>query len=246
MKIKAVLLDFGGTLADGGLEWEPYHEAIRNYLTSLGHNIPMKTLKKALRGALADLDRIRAKGKERTFEEVYSNFLGKLGIIHDDEMLEWLHDNFKVYYKTSFYPCVEELLQELSSKYKVAMVSNTMSDQPRELLQEADMDKYFDLLVCSRDLGVRKPNPEIFKIVLDKIEFPSSNPTWFSAPPSSPHLQLLIGFVEPTCNRLSGGKQPSFSVAAESNLVRARYCFWLLVRKGVIVRRMLASDVQDG
>ena len=30
MKISAVLLDFGGTLASGGLEWEPYHEAIRN------------------------------------------------------------------------------------------------------------------------------------------------------------------------------------------------------------------------
>ena len=170
MKIKAVLLDFGGTLASGGLEWEPYHESIRNYLISRGHNIEMKKLKNALRGALADLDRIRSKGKDRTFEEVYANFLRKLGIIHDEEMLEWLHDNFKVYYKTSFYPCIEDLLQELSSKYKVAMVSNTMSDQPRELLQEADMDKYFDLLVCSRDLGIRKPNPEIFKIVLGKID----------------------------------------------------------------------------
>ena len=169
MKIKAVLLDFGGTLASGGLEWEPYHESIRNYLISLGHNVEMKRLKKALRGALTDLEKIRAQGKDSTFEEVYSNFLRKLGIIHDDEMLEWLHDNFKVYYKTSFYPCVEELLRELSSKYKVAMVSNTMSDQPRLLLQEADMDKYFDLLICSRDLRVRKPNPEIFKIVLSKI-----------------------------------------------------------------------------
>ena len=170
MKIKAVLLDFGGTLASGGLDWDPYHEAIRNYLTSLGHNVKMKELKKTLRGALADLDKIRAQGKDRTFEEVYSNFLGKLGIIHTEETLEWLHDNFKVYYKTSFYPCVEELLQELSSKYKVAMVSNTMSDQPRELLQEAGMDKYFDLLICSRDLKIRKPNPEIFKIVLEKID----------------------------------------------------------------------------
>lgn len=170
MKIKAVLLDFGGTLASGGLDWDPYHEAIRSYLISYGNVVEMKELKKALRGALADLNRIRAKGKERTFEEVYSNFLGKLGIIYDEEMLEWLHDNFKVYYRTSFYPCVEELLRELSSKYKVAMVSNTMSDQPRLLLQEANMDHYFDLLVCSRDLGVRKPNPEIFKTVLNKID----------------------------------------------------------------------------
>jgi HAD superfamily hydrolase (TIGR01549 family) len=170
MKINTVLLDFGGTLASGGLEWDPYHISIRNYLIIQGYNIAMRKLKKDLHRALSDLNRIRATGKEQTFEEVYSNFLGKLGILYDDEMLEWLHGNFKVYYKTSFFPCVEELLQELSSKYKVAMVSNTMSDQPKILLKEANLDKYFDLLICSRDLGVRKPNPEIFRIVLDKID----------------------------------------------------------------------------
>jgi putative hydrolase of the HAD superfamily len=169
MEIKAVLLDFGGTLVSGSLEWEPYHESIRNYLISLGYNIPMKELKKALQGALADLDKIRSKGLEMTFEEVYSVFLDKLGISHDDLMLEWLHQNFRNYYKTSFFPCVEDVLKELSSKYKLAMVSNTMSDQPKLLLQEANMDQLFDLLICSRDLGVRKPNPEIFKIVLERI-----------------------------------------------------------------------------
>jgi putative hydrolase of the HAD superfamily len=50
------------------------------------------------------------------------------------------------------------------------MVSNTMSDQPRMLLEEAKLDQYFDLLICSRDLAVRKPNPEIFRIVLDRID----------------------------------------------------------------------------
>jgi HAD superfamily hydrolase (TIGR01549 family) len=170
MEIKAVLLDFGGTLVSGGLEWDPYHESIRNYLLSHGYNIEMRDLKKALRGALANLEKTRSKGLEMTFEEVYSIFLNKLGISHDDLMLEWLHENFRNYYKTSFYPCVEDILRDLSSKYKVAMISNTMSDQPKLLLREANMDQYFDLLICSRDLGVRKPNPEVFKIVLEQIK----------------------------------------------------------------------------
>jgi HAD superfamily hydrolase (TIGR01549 family) len=170
MKIKAVLLDFGGTLADGSLEWDPYHETIRDYLKSLGFSIEMNEVKKALRDALAELNVIRTRGEEMRFEDVYAIFLQKLGINHDDETLEWLHDNFKKYYKTNFFPCLEEVLIELSSKYRLAMVSNTMSDQPKILLREANLDKYFDLLVCSRDLGVRKPNPEIFKIVLDMID----------------------------------------------------------------------------
>lgn len=170
MQIKAVFLDFGGTLASGRLDWDPYHETIRNYLISHGHPIEMRDLKKALRGTLTHLEKYRATGKERTFEEVYSDFLGRLSISHDDTMLNWLHNNFKVYYKTSFYPCIEELLKGLAEKYKVAMVSNTMSDQPRMLLEEANLDQYFDLLICSRDLAVRKPNPEIFKIVLNRID----------------------------------------------------------------------------
>ena len=58
MKIKAVLLDFGGTLAEGALDWEPYHESIRSFLASYGYNIPMKDLKKALRGALGKLEKM--------------------------------------------------------------------------------------------------------------------------------------------------------------------------------------------
>jgi HAD superfamily hydrolase (TIGR01549 family) len=169
MKIRAVLLDFGGTLASGGLDWDPYHESIRNYLLSLGYNFGMRDVKKALRGALSDLEKVRSCGNEMRFEEVYSIFLRNLGIIPDDSVLEWLHENFKVYYRTSFYSCTENVLKKLSSKYKVAMISNTMSDQPKLLLRDAGYDKYFDLLVCSRDLAVRKPNPEIFRIVLKKL-----------------------------------------------------------------------------
>jgi HAD superfamily hydrolase (TIGR01549 family) len=169
MEIKAVLLDFGGTLVSGRLELEPYHESIRNYLMSLGYNVPIKELKKALRGALFELNKKRSRGLEMTFEEVYSIFLGKLNTSTDDSMLDWLHENFRNHYSTSFFPCVEDLLKELSSKYKVAMISNTMSNQPKLMLEETNMDQYFDLLVCSRDLGVRKPNPEIFKIVLERI-----------------------------------------------------------------------------
>jgi HAD superfamily hydrolase (TIGR01549 family) len=170
MDIKAVILDFGGTLSDGALDWEPYHETIRSFLISHGYSMPMKELKKSLRGALGHLNRVRDKGREMLFEEVYALFLGDMGVQYDDEMLEYLHDNFRNHYNTHFYPCAESVLQELSSKYKVALLSNTMSDQPKRLLAESGLDKYFDVIYCSRELGVRKPNPEAFEIVLNELE----------------------------------------------------------------------------
>ena len=169
MDIETVLLDFGGTLANGELDWQPYHESIRNYLVSLGYDISIKDLKKALRNAFENLEKKRTRGFEMTFEEVYSIFLGNLGIIYDDSVLEWLNENFRNFHNTNFYPCVEDVLQELSSQYKVVLISNTMSNQPKLLLKKSNLEQYFDLIVCSRDLGVRKPNPEIFKSVLERI-----------------------------------------------------------------------------
>lgn len=169
MEIKAVILDFGGTLADGGLDWDPYHETIRSYLSSHGYFIQMNVMKKALREALAELNRYRAKGKEMTFEDVYAIFLSNLEVRYDREMLNYLHDNFRKHYRTQYFSCVEDVLTELSSKYKVALLSNTMSDQPKIILREAGFDKYFEAIYCSRDLGVRKPNPKIFDIVLKEL-----------------------------------------------------------------------------
>ena len=170
MDIKAVILDFGGTLSDGALDWEPYHETIRSFLLSHGYSMPMKDLKKSLRGAIAHLNRVRAKGKEMHFEDVYALFLEDMGVQYDREMLEYLHDNFRNHYNTHFYPCAESVLQELSSKYKVALLSNTMSDQPRRLIESAGLTKYFDVIYCSRELGVRKPNKAAFKVVLNELK----------------------------------------------------------------------------
>jgi 2-haloalkanoic acid dehalogenase type II len=169
MKIKAVILDFGGTLSEGDIDWDPYHIAIQEILTRRGFQVDMLNIRKAISKALQVLAKVRAQGRERTFEEVYSDFLGNLGIPPNEGLLEALHAAFRTHYKTEYLPCVEEVLKKLSSKYKVALLSNTMSDHPKLLLHESGYDKYFDYILCSRDVGVRKPNPEVFSFILNKL-----------------------------------------------------------------------------
>jgi HAD superfamily hydrolase (TIGR01662 family) len=169
MEIKAVILDFGGTLASGAIDWDEYHEAIGVLLVGLGYNIEISHLKKAIASALKELQRIRSRGLEMTYEEVYGSVLEGLGIIPNEEILGMAHGVFKKHYVSKFYPCTEEVLRKLHLNYKLALISNTMSDQPREQLEEAILDSLFEVIVCSRDLGVRKPNPEIFKHVLGKL-----------------------------------------------------------------------------
>jgi len=169
VEIKAVILDFGGTLSMGDLDWDPYHENLRAILAARGFDVEMSELKRALRSALQELTKVRDRGGERTFEEVYSDFLGNLGIYPDFEFLEELHAAFRANYRTDYLPCVEGVLRELSSRYKLALLSNTMSDHPRVLLRESGYDRYFHYILCSRDVGVRKPNPEVFRIVLREL-----------------------------------------------------------------------------
>ena len=169
MKIKAVFLDFGGTLAYGGIDWDEYHLAVRTFLASLGYNIEPKRLKKAIRASLEELKRHRAKGLEKTHEQVYGSALKRLCIPADDYILEMIHDTFKKHYISTFDPCTEETLKKLAKRYKLALLSNTMSDQPRKMLEETGMDGLFEVIICSRDLGIRKPNPDIFKHVLDEM-----------------------------------------------------------------------------
>jgi HAD superfamily hydrolase (TIGR01549 family) len=167
--IKAVILDFGDTLVEGDIEYKEYHEAILSYLNGLGYEVNLKEINSALRFAIRRLNIIRSKGKEQTFEEVYELFLRNLAIPGSTEILRDIHDIFKKHYVSNFFHCTEDVLKELSDKYMIALLSNTMSDKPYDLLRDTDLMKYFDVVVCSRDLGIRKPNPEIFRYVLDKL-----------------------------------------------------------------------------
>ncbi|MHA2393820.1 MAG: HAD family hydrolase [Promethearchaeota archaeon] len=169
MKISAVILDFGGTLVDGGIDYDEYHQALLKYLNGLGYGVKLKEVHSSFRVALGKLNRVRAQGKEQTFEEVYSLFLRRLSIPADLETLKDLHDIFKHYYVSNFFDCTDDVLRRLSERYKVALLSNTMSDQPHEMLKKANYAQYFDLMVCSRDLGIRKPNPKIFNYMLKSL-----------------------------------------------------------------------------
>lgn len=67
-----------------------------------------------------------------------------------------------------------EMLLELKKKYKILMLSNTnhiMFSWLREAYFGVDghtIDDYFDELFLSYEMGVAKPNPEIFKILIEK------------------------------------------------------------------------------
>jgi len=60
-----------------------------------------------------------------------------------------------------------EVLEGLHGKCKLAVVSNlSFSECAWQILEHLDLKKYFDLIVVSGDINLRKPHPEIFNMAL--------------------------------------------------------------------------------
>ncbi len=68
------------------------------------------------------------------------------------------------------YAGVLELLTELQNNYKLACISNiSEGDLAREDMNHFGILNFFDCIVMSSDLGIRKPAPKIFRHVLKKL-----------------------------------------------------------------------------
>ena len=62
-----------------------------------------------------------------------------------------------------------DVLESLNRKYTLAVISNAMSDVPRRAIERSGLEKYLEAVVISRDLGIRKPDPEIFRFALENL-----------------------------------------------------------------------------
>lgn len=169
MRIEAVIFDFGGTLAEGGLQAPPFEADLLGYLQSLGYRVSLMDLRGSQRAALDRLQRVRTRSRELSFKEVYTEFLRRLNI-PPAEVLDHLYELYRKNFSVNLIPGAEVLLRRLSEDYKLAVLSNTMSDIPRRFLTARGLGELFKVVVCSSDLGVRKPDERAFKYVLDRVE----------------------------------------------------------------------------
>jgi HAD superfamily hydrolase (TIGR01549 family) len=168
--IKAITFDFGDTLATGKLDAETYKKRLLNYIHSLGYAVSEVSLKKAIDGMLVKLRKEREKNLEPMFEELYAGVLYKLGIATSEEILSHIYELYLQSFPSQVIPGAEEALAALQGRYKLAVISNATSNFPRHTLAKYDLNKFFHVVVVSRDIGIRKPDPRIFKYALEKLQ----------------------------------------------------------------------------
>lgn len=61
------------------------------------------------------------------------------------------------------------IVRALRPTYKVAMLSNVGSGLMNQLFSQQEQDELFDVVVLSSDVGMVKPDPEIYKYTCEKL-----------------------------------------------------------------------------
>jgi putative hydrolase of the HAD superfamily len=64
-----------------------------------------------------------------------------------------------------------ELARDLSRKYKMAVINNESRELNQYRIQQFDLADIFHLFVSSCFVGIRKPDPRIFRLALDLTQY---------------------------------------------------------------------------
>lgn len=90
--------------------------------------------------------------------------------IHDVELADHLSEDY-VYWSpriVRLVPGTMELLNYLKPKYHLHLITNGFQEVQHTKLSGSGLEPYFETLTVSEEVGVKKPNPEIFNYALRK------------------------------------------------------------------------------
>lgn len=179
--MKAVIFDLGHTLIDYHSDWkEPEAWAVsRTYKLIEGRKgrVPresdfMEELHRLLEAARQKRKREMV---EVPLESILEECLHRFECEHDPGLME---RSLEIFYEAllehrRLIVGVREMLTALDGKYSLGLISDVAwglpSHFPLRDMRHYAIDRFFDDMVFSTDVGLRKPNPRIFEISLKKL-----------------------------------------------------------------------------
>lgn len=101
------------------------------------------------------------------FFEILSNELPELQI--DQNMINILTNDMVLNFdKYTFFKDAFVILPKISEKYKLCIVSDAWPSL-RGVYKKAGLDKYFTSMIISSELGITKPNKQMYKAALNEL-----------------------------------------------------------------------------
>jgi putative hydrolase of the HAD superfamily len=180
--MKAVLFDLGHTLINYHNDWKGPErqavEAVSNLVLERSSNGAKKEdVTSNLLGLLARARQVKTtEFLEVPLESVLNNCFTYFSVEEEEDLMQ---GSLEIFYdvlleRRDLVPGTLEMLQVLRDEgYKIGLVSDVAwglpSYFPLRDMKYFGLDDYFDDMVFSTDVGLRKPNPRIFKIALYNV-----------------------------------------------------------------------------
>lgn len=192
-KIKAIIFDVGGVLQIGGKS----RKTSRAIHVSGVHQRIAKKLKINMDQYFDSIDSAYAKSMEGNISR--ENLLKTLSINLNCpiEKIEKLYiKSYRKTYKKNKY--LFRLVKKLNNGgYQIAILSDQWHLSKDALMQKKDFE-IFKKQIISCEVGIRKPNPEIFHLILDKLKLKAQetifidNQTWNLIPASKMGMKTIL------------------------------------------------------
>lgn len=92
-----------------------------------------------------------------------------LGVEVPDRLIEALSEDYIVYLRQQkhLFPNAIELLEYLAPKYNLHIITNGFTEVQSGKLKSSKIDTYFNCIIDSEEVGVKKPHPDIFHFALN-------------------------------------------------------------------------------
>ncbi len=168
LNLRGVLIDFGYTLAYLNEEnVKRYREELVSILRKYGYNKTLDDLVPILDTTYKN----STKGEVKDIYEFWRVLLKNLGIDERAILVQELTELRKKHVPTRFrlYENVASVLSTLRKKYKLALVSNCFVGLS-EVLEALNLTHFFDCIVLSYEIGVKKPDRCIYLEALQKLK----------------------------------------------------------------------------
>jgi len=99
----------------------------------------------------------------------------------------------------SLYPGTVDVLEALAEVATLALVTNGIGEVQRARLARLDLDRYFDAIVISGEVGVAKPGSEIYDLVFEELGEPERASTLMIGDSLSSDMAGGISYGIGTC-----------------------------------------------
>ena len=178
--VKAVIFDFIGTLTNvRGYSLEASRTTSKmklyNAVVKTGFKVDAKSFLKAYNQTHEKYRIIRYEKLVEVTNAVWiSETLNNLGYEttpDDPQVKTAINIGFEDYLNSlELRPCAKNMLKKLSRNYKLGLVSNfTYTPIIYAGLRKLNINKFFNAILVSHEVGWRKPHPKIFKEALKRL-----------------------------------------------------------------------------